>query len=59
MAAYFTLCNLQPVHQALTLRTALKFFKMKNYKTAAWSHTDILKMKYQSASEGLNLNRVF
>ncbi|XP_022914728.1 coatomer subunit alpha [Onthophagus taurus] len=36
MAAYFTHCNLQPVHQMLTLRTALNmFFKMKNYKTAA------------------------
>ena len=35
MAAYFTHCNLQPVHQVLTLRTALKlFFKLKNYKTA-------------------------
>lgn len=36
MAAYFTHCNLQPVHQTLTLRTALNlFFKLKNYKTAA------------------------
>ncbi|XP_046405576.1 coatomer subunit alpha [Ischnura elegans] len=36
MAAYFTHCNLQPVHQILTLRTALNlFFKLKNYKTAA------------------------
>lgn len=35
MAAYFTHCNLQPVHQILTLRTALNmFFKLKNYKTA-------------------------
>jgi len=35
MAAYFTHCNLQPVHQVLTLRTALNlFFKLKNYKTA-------------------------
>ena len=34
MAAYFTHCNLQPVHQVLTLRTALNlFFKLKNYKT--------------------------
>lgn len=36
MAAYFTHCNLQPIHQILTLRTALNmFFKMKNYKTAS------------------------
>ncbi|XP_049801148.1 coatomer subunit alpha [Schistocerca nitens] len=36
MAAYFTHCNLQPVHQILTLRTALNlFFRLKNYKTAA------------------------
>ncbi|XP_028409104.1 coatomer subunit alpha-like [Dendronephthya gigantea] len=36
MAAYFTHCNLQPVHQILTLRTALNlFFKLKNYKTAS------------------------
>lgn len=36
MAAYFTHCNLQPIHQILTLRTSLNmFFKMKNYKTAA------------------------
>lgn len=36
MAAYFSHCNLQPVHQILTLRTALNmFFKLKNFKTAA------------------------
>lgn len=36
MAAYFTHCNLQPIHQVLTLRTALNlFFKLKNCKTAA------------------------
>ncbi|CAO1311217.1 unnamed protein product [Diamesa hyperborea] len=36
LAAYFTHCNFQPIHQILTLRTALNmFFKMKNYKTAA------------------------
>jgi coatomer protein complex subunit alpha (xenin) len=36
LAAYFTHCNLQSVHQILTLRTALNlFFKIKNYKTAA------------------------
>lgn len=36
MAAYFTHCNLQPVHMILTLRTALNlFFKLKNFKTAA------------------------
>ncbi|GFG36116.1 hypothetical protein Cfor_03758 [Coptotermes formosanus] len=36
MAAYFTHCNLQPIHQILTLRTALNlFFKLKNYKMAA------------------------
>ena len=36
MAAYFTHCNLQPIHLILTLRTALNlFFKLKNYKTGA------------------------
>ncbi|CAG9819218.1 unnamed protein product [Phaedon cochleariae] len=36
MAAYFTHCKLQPVHQILTLRTSLNmFFKLKNYRTAA------------------------
>lgn len=36
MAAYFTHCALQPIHQILTLRTALNmFFKLKNYRTAA------------------------
>lgn len=36
LAAYFSHCNLQPIHQILTLRTALNmFFKLKNYKTAA------------------------
>jgi len=36
MAAYFTHCNLQPVHLVLTLRTALNLaFKVKNFKTAA------------------------
>merc|ERR1712200_273870 len=36
MAAYFTHCNLQPIHQILTLRTALNCsFKLKNFRTAA------------------------
>ncbi|KAF7993085.1 hypothetical protein HCN44_005866 [Aphidius gifuensis] len=35
MAAYFTHCNLQPVHQILTLRTAVNmFYKLQNFKTA-------------------------
>ncbi|CAG2110571.1 unnamed protein product [Medioppia subpectinata] len=35
MAAYFTHCKLQPIHQMLTLRTVLNlFFKLKNYQTA-------------------------
>ncbi|KAJ8676975.1 hypothetical protein QAD02_012762 [Eretmocerus hayati] len=35
MVAYFTHCDLQPIHQILTLRTAVStLFKMKNYKTA-------------------------
>ncbi|XP_014218663.1 coatomer subunit alpha [Copidosoma floridanum] len=35
MVAYFTHCHLQPVHQILTLRTAVNtLFKYKNYKTA-------------------------
>ncbi|XP_055945211.1 coatomer subunit alpha-like [Argiope bruennichi] len=36
MAAYFTHCKLESIHQILTLRTAVNlFFKLKNYKTAA------------------------
>lgn len=36
LAAYFTHCNLQPVHLMLTLRTAQNvFFKLKNFKMAA------------------------
>lgn len=36
MAAYFSHCQLQPVHQILTLRTALNmFFKLRNFKTAS------------------------
>ncbi|CAI9735621.1 coatomer subunit alpha-like isoform X1 [Octopus vulgaris] len=36
MAAYFSHCNLQPIHMILTLRTALNlFFKMKNFHMAA------------------------
>ncbi|RWS09241.1 coatomer subunit alpha-like protein [Dinothrombium tinctorium] len=35
MAAYFTHCHLQPIHQILTLRTASNlFFKLKNFQTA-------------------------
>jgi coatomer protein complex subunit alpha (xenin) len=35
LAAYFSHCNLQPVHTKLTLRTAQTvFFKLKNFKTA-------------------------
>jgi len=36
LAAYFTHCNLQPVHMALSLRSAMTiFFKLKNYATCA------------------------
>ncbi|MFH4977259.1 hypothetical protein AB6A40_003968 [Gnathostoma spinigerum] len=36
MAAYFTHCQLQPVHRILTLRTAINlFFKLKQMKTCA------------------------
>lgn len=35
LAAYFTHCNLQPIHQVLTLRTAMTLaYKMKCFKTA-------------------------
>lgn len=34
LAAYFTHCNLQPVHLALSLRSAMSiFFKLKNFAT--------------------------
>ena len=34
LAAYFTHCNLQPVHMALSLRSAMSiFFKLKNFDT--------------------------
>ena len=36
LAAYFTHCNLQPIHKILTLRTALNlFYKLKNFKSAS------------------------
>jgi coatomer protein complex subunit alpha (xenin) len=36
LAAYFTHCNLQPVHTALSLRSAMTiFFKLKNLGTCA------------------------
>lgn len=36
LAAYFTHCQLQPVHLALSLRSAMSiFFKLKNYATCA------------------------
>nr|XP_054760638.1 coatomer subunit alpha-like [Lytechinus pictus] len=36
LSAYFSHCNLQPIHQILTLRTAINlWFKLKNFKTAA------------------------
>jgi len=36
LAAYFTHCNLQQVHQLLALRSAMNIaYKIKNYKTAA------------------------
>ncbi|CAF1023866.1 unnamed protein product [Didymodactylos carnosus] len=36
LAAYFTHCNLQPVHKIMTLKSALnQAFKLKNYKTAS------------------------
>lgn len=36
LAAYFTHCNLQPIHVSLSLRSAMSvFFKLKNFATAA------------------------
>eukprot|EP00976_Prorocentrum_cordatum_P091739 1188644-Prorocentrum_minimum.AAC.6 len=36
LAAYFTHCNLQPIHLSLSLRSAMSiFFKLKNFDTAA------------------------
>lgn len=36
LAAYFTHCQLQPIHKILTLRTAVNlFYKLKNFKSAA------------------------
>ena len=36
LAAYFTHAKLQPVHQALSLRSAMSiFFKLKNFATCA------------------------
>lgn len=45
MAAYFTHCNLQPIHQILTLRTACNlFFKIKNFKTSGSSARRLLEL---------------
>lgn len=47
MAAYFTHCNLQPVHQVLTLRTALNLaFKLKNFKTAGGFARRLLELGF-------------
>mmetsp|Transcript_49934 Transcript_49934/g.159794 ORF Transcript_49934/g.159794 Transcript_49934/m.159794 type:complete len:1224 (+) Transcript_49934:158-3829(+) len=36
LAAYFTHCNMQPIHLSLSLRSAMSvFYKMKNFNTAA------------------------
>lgn len=36
LAAYFTHCQLQPVHTALSVRSAMTIsFKLKNYATCA------------------------
>lgn len=36
LSAYFTHCNLQPIHEILTLRSAVNlFYKMRNFRTAA------------------------
>jgi len=36
LAAYFTHCNLQPIHLMLSLRSAMAIhYKIKNYKTAS------------------------
>jgi coatomer protein complex subunit alpha (xenin) len=45
LAAYFTHCNLQPVHLMLTLRTAMNLtFKLKNYKTTSSFARRLLEM---------------
>lgn len=49
MAAYFTHCQLQPVHTILTLRTAVNLmFKLKNYKTCSNMCRRLLEMGPQS-----------
>lgn len=45
MAAYFTHCQLQPIHQILTLRTATNLmFKLKNFKTCGSMCRRILEL---------------
>uniref|UniRef100_A0A915JJ12 Coatomer alpha subunit C-terminal domain-containing protein n=1 Tax=Romanomermis culicivorax TaxID=13658 RepID=A0A915JJ12_ROMCU len=49
MAAYFTHCQLQPIHKTLTLRTAVNLmFKLKNYKTCASMCRRLLEMGPQA-----------
>lgn len=45
MAAYFTHCQLQPIHTILTLRTAVNLmFKLRNFKTCANMCRRLLEM---------------
>jgi coatomer protein complex subunit alpha (xenin) len=46
LAAYFTHCNLQRVHLALSLRSAMTtFFKLKNYNTCATFSRRLLELQ--------------
>ena len=50
LAAYFTHCNLQPVHLALSLRSAMAvFFKLKNFATAAGFARRLLELNPPAA----------
>ncbi|GBF89236.1 coatomer subunit alpha [Raphidocelis subcapitata] len=46
LAAYFTHCQLQPMHLALSLRSAMAiFFKLRNFATAATFARRLLELK--------------
>lgn len=56
LAAYFTHCNLQPIHLLLTLRTAMgTAFKHKNYIAAASFARRLLELPDMSSAKNADL----
>merc|ERR1712130_62844 len=55
LAAYFTHCNLQPIHQILSLRVAIKCnYVIKNYRTTANFCRRILELAVTSNQQQIS-----